>query len=373
MNIEKKRSDSVRDELSSRIFSSLQHPNKSPKKQIGGNPDNGMYVGIDLHKKFLQVAVMDEGGTVLQNTRVENAHQSIRKHFAGTIPISANIVMESSSIWYDTYRFLADELGYQNVTLSNPYLTKAIAASKKKTDKVDAKVLADLLRGGYIAKCYVPDKNIVEQRKLVRYRKKLVQWRTSVKNSIHGILLQEGIKIPGVTFTETYNRRLRALNDYRIDGFLRQINYLNLQIVDVNSKVYAAVKNNPNATLIKSIPGIGNYSSLVIASEIADIGRFNDSHKLCAYAGVVPSVRNSADAIHHGSITKRGSMTLRWVLTECVHAHTVHAKNSDVTRFYNRIKKKRGASKAAVAAASKILRIIYWILKERREFVQNYS
>ena len=146
-----------------------------------------------------------------------------------------------------------------------------------------------------------------------------------------------------------------------------------VQIADTNSKVYAAVRINPDAILIKSIPGVGDYSSLVIASEIGGISRFNDSHKLCAYAGVVPSVRNSADTIHHGNITKRGSMTLRWVLTECIHTHAIHAKDSDITQFYNRIKKKRGSSKAAVAGASKILRVIYWMLKERREFVPNYS
>jgi len=130
--------------------------------------------------------------------------------------------------------------------------------------------------------------------------------------------ITRGIRIPGVTFTTTYNNKLKALGDYRIDGFLQQINSLNLQIADLNSKIYAAVQINPDAMLIKSIPGVGDYSSLVIASEIGGISRFNDSHKLCAYAGVVPSVRNSADIIHHGNITKRGSMTLRWVLTVCV-------------------------------------------------------
>ena len=77
--------------------------------------------------------------------------------------------MESSSVWYDTYRFFTDELKYKNVPFSNPYLTKAIASSKKKTDKIDAKILADLLCGGYIAKCYVPDKKTVQQRQLIRY------------------------------------------------------------------------------------------------------------------------------------------------------------------------------------------------------------
>ncbi len=314
---------------------------------------------------------MDNNGKILQNNKVDNTHESIKKHFAN-IPLYASIVMESSSVWYDTYRFMTDTLGYK-VTLSNPYLTKAIAASKKKTDKIDAKILADLLRGGYIATCYVPNKKIVKERQMGRYRKKFVQWRTAVKNSIHGILLQENIRIPGVTFTVTYNKRLKALGDYRIDGFLQQIKSLDMQIGDTNSKIYAAVRTNPDAMLIKSIPGIGDYSALVIASEIGGISRFNDSHKLAAYAGVVPSVRNSADTIHHGSITKRGSMTLRWVLTECAHTHAIHAKDSDITKFYNRIKKKRDSSKAAVAASSKLLRVIYWMLKERREFVQNYS
>ena len=364
-------SDSIKNESSSKVHN-LSSPKKNPKNQIRNKITKSMYVGIDLHKKFLQVAIMNNEGKVLQNKKVDNTHELIRKHFAD-IPLYASIVMESSSVWYDTYRFLTDELRYKNVTLSNPYLTKAIAASKKKTDKIDAKILADLLRGGYIASCYVPNKKIVKQRQLVRYRKKFVQWRTAVKNSIHGILLQEGIRIPGVTFTITYNNKLKALGDYRIDGFLQQINSLDMQIADLNSKIYAAVQINPDAILIKSIPGIGNYSALVIASEIGGISRFNDSHKLAAYAGVVPSVRNSADIIHHGNITKRGSMTLRWVLTECVYAHTIHAKNSDITKFYNRIKKKRGSSKAAVATASKILRVIYWMLKERREFVQNYS
>ena len=159
-------------------------------------------------------------------------------------------------------------------------------------------------------------------RQLVRYRKKLIQLRVSLKNSVHGILLQQGVKIPGTTFTGIYNKSLRALQDYRINGFLSQIDHLNLQITETNFKVSAAAKAGPYAILIKTIPGFGDYSALVVSSEIADITRFNNSHKLCSYAGVVPSVRNSADTIHHGfSITKRGSMTLQWILTEGVPTH----------------------------------------------------
>ncbi len=133
------------------------------------------------------------------------------------------------------------------------------------------------------------------------------------------------------------------------------------------------VNDNPDVCILISTPGVGPYTALSIFSEIAEISRFSNSHKLCAYAGIVPSVRNSADTIHHGRITKRGSTMLRWLLVEAIHAHVRYALDSDITKFYNRIKKKRGTSKAAVAAASKLLRVIYWMLKERREFIQCHQ
>ena len=119
---------------------------------------------------------------------------------------------------------------------------------------------------------------------------------------------------------------------------------------------------------MKTIPGIGNYSALVIAAEIGDIKRFHGSDKLCAYAGLVPSVRNSADKVIHGHITKRGSRMLRWILTEAVHVHVRHT-DTNISRFYYKLAKKRGTSKATVAAAAKLLRVIYCVLAEDRKFV----
>ncbi|MDI1496303.1 MAG: Transposase [Cenarchaeum symbiont of Oopsacas minuta] len=112
---------------------------------------------------------------------------------------------------------------------------------------------------------------------------------------------------------------------------------------------------------------------MTIASEIDSIERFSDPEKLKSYAGLVPSVRNSADVVHHGHITKRGSRMLRWVLVESIHSHVLHAPKSDIAIFYKRLAKKRGNSKAVVAAAAKMLKVIYWLLKDGRDFEQNYS
>lgn len=288
------------------IVSKIHSYKKKPKKIIRTRKTKSMtYVGIDLHKEFLQIEVMDDKGNTLFNEKIPNTRSNIKKIFR-TIPKNSECVMESSSVWYGVFLFIRDELRF-DVILSNPYHTKAIAASKKKTDKIDAHILADLLRGGYISSCHVPEKDIVQSRQLVRYRTKLVRNRARIKNLIHSITLQNAVKIPGTPFTDSYIRKLLSLNDYRIDGYLKTIVSLNDRITESDMRIKDVIKHDLNARLLESIPGIGRFTALTISSGIDNIERFSDSHKLCAYAGIVPSVRNSADTIHHGSITRRGS------------------------------------------------------------------
>lgn len=331
-----------------------------------------IYVGIDVHKKFLQVAAVESDGTLLLNERTDADHPSVRKFFSQFPRDRTRCVMESSSVWYGLFMYMTDTLGL-DVILSNPYQTKAIAASKKKTDRVDARILADLHRGGYIARCYVADRDIVESRQLARYRHALVESRTRYKNLIHGILLQNGTRIAGTPFTKAYTDALRRLGDYRIDGYLAEIESHNRQVAAADVMVWRTVRESAEATLLMSIPGIGRYTALVVSAEIGDVSRFAGPHALCSYAGIVPSVRNSADVVHHGRITKVGSRMLRWVLAEAVHTHVRYAPDSDITRFYKRLAKRRGTAKATIAAASKMLRVIYRMLSEGREFVNNYS
>ncbi|MDI1495649.1 MAG: Transposase [Cenarchaeum symbiont of Oopsacas minuta] len=125
-----------------------------------------MYVGIDVHKEFLQVAMMDKKGKIVFNKRVDRDNDEAKKFFLKNVP---KCIIESSSVWYGLFTFMTKDLKL-DVSLSNPYQTKAIASSKKKTDKIDAMILADLYRGGYIALCHIPTKIIVEWRRLVRHR-----------------------------------------------------------------------------------------------------------------------------------------------------------------------------------------------------------
>ena len=142
------------------------------------------------------------------------------------LPKNAKYVLESSSVWYGVYRKLAGDLGL-DVILSNPYLTRLIAKSKKKTDRFDAHALADLLRGGYIRAFYVLPPKTVEEKQAVRFRTKMVQSRARLKNMIHGILLRESINIYGLTFAPAFVRSLHGLNDWRIEEYLKGIDSIN--------------------------------------------------------------------------------------------------------------------------------------------------
>src|SRR5215813_676151 len=321
-----------------------------------------MFVGMDLHKNYLQIAVMNEKGKVLENSRIKNNLKQVGRFFDENInDEKTHVVMESSSVWYNIYSYLSEEK-HLNVVLSNPIKTRAIASAKIKTDKLDAAKLANLLRGGYIAECYVPDRRIMDLRELVRHRTSLVRMRTKLKNKIHSIVLMKGIQISSkhCSFTHLYNEELKELNDYRINGYLHLIESLDSEIKDVSKKILLLAKEDEMASLLMTIPGIGY--------EIGDINRFADSYHLCSYAGLVPSTHSSGGITYHGSITKRGSKYLRWIMLECAHAHIRTNKNSNITQFYTRLAKIKGNSKAAVAAASKLLKIVYWVMKEKRKY-----
>ena len=331
-----------------------------------------IYIGIDVHKVFLQIAAMDEEGRLILNERVPTDHSSVKKFFARFTTDKIRCVMESSSVWYGLYMYMTEKLGI-DVVLSNPYQTKAIAASKKKTDKIDAVILADLLRGDFIAVCYVPDQDIVDSRQLVRHRYTMVKQRTRYKNLIHGILLQKGVKLQGRTFTKLYTSQLKRLKDYRIDTYLKNLDVCNENIRAADIKIHAKIKESRYAQLLLTIPGVGEYTALTLAAEIGDITRFSRPEKLCSYAGIVPSVRNSADKVIHGRITKRGSNMMRWVLAEAVRSHLVNAPDSDITKFYKKISKKKSNGKATIAAAARMLTVMYYMLLENRAFITNYG
>ena len=335
------------------------------KKTVNrSSDDNGrMFVGLDVHKKFTQVAIVDNDGVIEKQERIEN-EPGLIEAFSERLS-NAEIVLESSSTWYWLYEILSRK---HKVVLSNPVKTKAIASAKLKTDKVDALMLANLLRGGYIAECYVPSRRIMSLRELVRYRANLMRIRASVKNRVHAYLLMNNIKIDATPFTKKFVDELQKIKDVRIEGYLRIIEKLDLEIHEASKMISLEATGDENARLLMTIPGISYYSALLLVSEIGEIERFPDSAHLVSYAGLASSTRSSGGSTIHGRITKTGSAYLRWALNQCVRAHMRAEPEGSVSEFYGHLRRKKGDGKAVVAASVKLLKIVYWVLRERRVY-----
>jgi transposase len=153
-----------------------------------------------------------------------------------------------------------------------------------------------------------------------------------------------------------------------VNSNLDVIEALQAQVKAVNDLLFPRFLRNRNAKLIATMPGIGYYGAILIASEIDDVHRFADAQHLCSYAGLVPSVHQSSNVCYHGHISKQGSRHLRWILTEAVHIHVANEPDSHLTKFFLRVARKKGPQVATVATARKMLTAIYWMLFNQEEF-----
>ena len=330
------------------------------------------YVGIDVSKARCRAALMNQQGAIESEFFFENNARGI-SNLVSALTGEDRVVMESTgNLWLNIY----DTLDSKNikVVLANPRETKAIASARVKTDKVDARILAHLLRADLVAESYVPPVNLREMRALVRHRLSLVKMRTMVKNKVHAVTDKYGYRCEhsdmfGKAGTEWLRSlEMRELDSLVLENHLSLIESINAQIAKVDYAIKKRASQDEDVRLLLSMTGIDVYTALLIKSEVGPIGRFSDYKRLVSWAGLAPSVHQSGSVEHHGRITKRGSSILRWAMTEAARIAVQH--DEKLGSFFERVKARRGDQKATVAVANKMLKII-WVMLTRRETYGN--
>jgi len=320
-----------------------------------------MYAALDLHEKSIQCVLKDDAGKIVRESKVPKDEERILEFLDGT---HASVVMESGY----NHQHISDvlkEKGY-DVKVAHPLMVKAIAYAKVKTDKVDARTLADLLRADMIPESYVPDEKTREVRDLVRRRHHLVETRTAFKSKVQAEVAKRWVKHEGDVFTKEGRDFLRSLHIDAVDDYLDAIEFLDGKIGELDRKVKEVAQQDRYAKLLVTVPGISYYSGLLISSEIADVSRFSDHEHLCSYAGLVPGLRQSAERSHPTPSKTRSAM-LNWIMVQCTRVH-VRSCDSSITRFYTELAMRRGEKVAIVAAARKLMRATYIMLKEEKTF-----
>jgi transposase len=250
--------------------------------------------------------------------------------------------------------------------------TKAIASAKIKSDKVDARILAHLLRSNLVAESYVPSKPLREIRALIRHRVGIVKIRTIVKNQIHAIVDKHGFTCE---YSDMFGKRgmewlrsleLPSLDKLILNNHLTHLESLNQQTDRVDEEIHSKAVEDEDVKILLSLTGINVYSALLIRSEIGSIDRFPDYKKLVSWAGLAPSLHQSGSVEYHGNITKQGSRMLRWIMVEAARVAVNH--DDRMRAFYERVKHRRGDQKAIIAVANKMLKITWFMLTRREPY-----
>jgi transposase len=334
------------------------------------------FIGCDAHKKFSVFVAVNEKGHVGEAIRVAHDREAYRE-FLARLPPRSVIAVEASG----HYSWLVDEmerLGHFP-KLCNPLEAKRRMGLTKKTDKLDARGLAILLRNGTVPEVWIPPSELRDQRELLRLRIFLVHLRTRVKNRIHGTLARHNVQIPGADLFGVEARlrlgaRLPELPVHSreaVEQELATLDFLEMQIESAEERLEKIMKVSVEADLLKTLPCVGKILSMVLMLEIGKIERFQTAAHLASYAGLVPRVHSSGGRTHMGQVCGNVNRNLKWAFVETGNLVVINQRRlagTHVVRLYQRIKRAKNHQKAVVAVARHLAEAAWWVLTKQEVY-----
>jgi transposase len=327
------------------------------------------FIGVDLHKKIITACAMDANRAVLgRKTLYCNDPDSIVAWVARFAPY--RVVIEATASYHWLVALL--EPSAERIVLANPSKLRVIAESTKKTDRLDAQVLAEFLARDMVPESYMPTPRQRQHRALVRHRQYLRGRMTSVKCKIRRILADYNADRKdlfaarcGRTYLE--QAPLSDADRFVVGQLWAEYESHQGRLLDLAKELKAFAAKAPAReaearAVLKTAPGVGVVTAEVILSELGDVRRFRNAKAVGAYAGLVPVVRQSGGKRPRDlAISKQGSGLLRWALVEASWRTVALSPRWAAT--YERLKKRGGAKRAIVAVARKLLCTLYAMLK----------
>ena len=365
--------------------------------------------GMDVHKSFLVACIAatnSVGVTTYKSKRFSTFTGDLRRCADWLAEDNCfDVCMESTGkYWIPIYNILERTC---NVVLAHPKYVKAIRG--KKTDKKDAKWIADIFKHDLVSGSFIPPADIRQLRDLVRYHNKLTNYTTSEKNRAQNCLTVSNIKLDDV-FTDVFGKASSNIISYMLDNPYEKIcdasrfrtkhmkssdeqilnaidgsisyeqaeklkiireHMDNLELCKANTMsliLNLAEKYLPQHNLILTVPGISTFSAISIISEIGvDMSVFPTSKNLCSWAGLTPQNNESAGKKKTTRIGRSGTY-IKPLLAQCALCAIRKKSNPEIRNRYLSIKKRRGHKKAIIAIARMLLTAIYNILKKNEPY-----
>jgi transposase len=326
------------------------------------------FVGLDVHKRVVQACVLDESGEVVLRRRFRLTRESLVEFAKEELTPEDRVVVEATTNTWAVVGIL--KCFVAEAVVSNPLRTRAIAEAKVKTDKVDAYILAQLLRLDFLPRVWEPDERTKELRRLTSRRSSLVVDRTAIKNRIHAVLAQRLLEPPvkdlfskaGLLWLRTFE--LDEEGRMMIDSDLRLIGGLEKEIADLDLVILRKGYDDDRVKLLMTLPGIDVLSAQTLLAALGDHRRFRDGAHAASYLGLVPRTKQSASRCYHGPITKAGNSQARSILTQAAHHLQRHPGPLGV--LFRRLKRKKTHNVAVIAGAHRLV-VIAWHMLTNNE------
>jgi transposase len=327
------------------------------------NSERIRYVGLDVHKRVVEACIVDQAGKVVHRERFALCRRTLETFATKIVQPADHMALEATTNCWAVADALSPHVA--RVVVSNPLATKAIAQAKVKTDKVDAHVLAQLLRCDFLPEVWQPDEATRRLRELTSRRSALISQRTMMRNRIHSVLAMRLVQEPSRLFKPAGLAWLGTveLDDqarFLVDSDLRQLEFLQKEIDTLDAELARRGHASQHVKLLMTLPSVDVTTAEAVLAAWGDVKRFPDADHAASYLGLVPSTKQSAAHCYHGPITKQGNSQARWMLIEAAQHLDKHP--GPLGHFFRRLAKKKNRNVAVVAAARKLAMIGWQML-----------
>src|SRR5919109_825051 len=328
------------------------------------------FVGCDVHKRTAVFTILLEDGTLFGYDTVPVTREALTAFAERQLKKEDRLAMEATTNTWAVAGVLRPFV--EEIVISNPLKVRAIAEAKIKTDKVDSRVLAELLRCNYLPVVWQPDAKTQRLGGLTHGRGALVSDRTRLKNRLHSILHHTLVPLPEFDlFSKRGIAWLRVLplaeeEAQARDSDLRLLEQTELEIAELEQRLVREAWQDEKVRLVMSIPGIDYTVAQTCLAAIGDVSRFSNAKKLAAYLGLNPSTRQSGPHCYHGPITKQGNAHARWLLVQA--AQHLGQYRGPLGQTMRRIIQRKNRSVAVVACARKLAVLLWHVLSTGEPF-----
>ncbi len=343
-----------------------------------------MSIGVDLHKTLFTTCMLSEDRKIVKYDEYptnDGGYEGFIKKINFLIEngYEVSAAVESTG----NTRYFLNRIAKAGVLVKvvNTLKFKVVNESVKKTDKHDARTLAEFLEKDMLPESQLCSQESEDIRRVIKSRATLVKALVSLKNQVHALLLSYGIETKRGQLQSKKERQriLSGFEDHKSFGsaaravkpLLDTINQVYGEVKKLEKVLAELVKNDNDVELLRTIPGVGLITASIIRAFTDDIQRFDSAGKYAAHAGLVPWVQNSNQTIHQGKITKRGPVELRTAFVQVVMGMIRAQKKTHSYRIikkYRAMKQHKGSGKSIIATARKMSTIIYTMLKNREPF-----